>query len=220
MAMTENSPGFTDGGEPRAVEEGVAVRSSLRRRMTNRRPGLTITELLVVMIMFSIVATISLPGLDIRRLRIDSAVREVNITMLSAQRLAIQKQHNIVVAFDTAQRLIRVHEDADNDGVIDGGELVRQRPLGDGVRFGLGGATARAMGAGAVSFVRTQAGLPAVTFSRAGAASETGGFYISSMNSEVAGAPSDTRAFELERATGRTERLRWDRSAYRWNRAL
>jgi len=218
--MTQNPPGLRGRDEPPAVEDGVAVRSALRYRPGSRRPGMTITELLVVMIMFAIVATIALPRLDLRRLRIDSAVREVNITMLSAQRLAIQKQHNVVVAFDSTQQLIRVHEDADNDGVMDSGELVRQRPLGDGVRFGLGGATARAIGGSSITFVRSQAGLPAVTFSRAGTASEIGGFYISSMNSGVSGATSDTRAFEVERATGRTERFRWDRVANQWTRAF
>lgn len=217
--MVRNTPGAPQREVSPAVVGG-AVLSTLAMRLISRRSGMTVTELLVVMIMFAIVATIAMPRLNLRRLRIDAAVREVNITMLSAQRLAIQKQHNVVVAFDTAQRLIRIHEDADNDGVMDGGELVRQRPLGDGVRFGLGGATARAIGGSAINFVRGQAGLPAVTFSRAGTASEIGGFYISSADSGILGAISDTRAFEVERATGRTERFRWDPATNQWDRAF
>jgi type II secretory pathway pseudopilin PulG len=177
-------------------------------------------ELLIVMVLGAIMVTVAMPRLDLRRFRIDAAVRAANLAMLGAQRLAIQKQHNVVVAFDTVQNLIRIHQDSDNDGVMEPGELVRQRPLGEGVRFGLGGATARAIGGASVTFIRSQAGLPAVTFSRAGTGSEIGGFYVSSTNSGSPGVRVDTRAFEVERATGRTERFRWEPTANTWTRAF
>lgn len=174
----------------------------------------------MVMMLGANMVTIAMPRLDLRRFRIDAAVRDTNLMLLGAQRLAIQKQHNVVVAFDTVQQLIRVHHDADNDGVMDATELVKQRQLGEGTRFGLGGATARPIGSTAVTFIRTQGGLPAVTFSRAGTGSEIGGFYISSTNSGRPGVTVDTRALEVERATGRTTRFRWEPTTNTWTRAF
>lgn len=199
---------------------GRSARPQAGGRRSGSRPGITMPELLIVMIMMGIIATIALPRLDLRGIRMNSAARQVNMTMLAAQRTAIQKQHNVVVAFDTINQWIRVHEDADNDLAMDNGELVRTIPLPEGSRFGLGGATARAIGAAPVTFLKTQAGLPAVTFSRAGTASEIGGFYLSSPNAGVNGRPSDARAFEVERATGRTERFEWVAATNTWRRAF
>jgi prepilin-type N-terminal cleavage/methylation domain-containing protein len=184
------------------------------------RAGFTIVELLAVMILVGIVLTIALPRLNFRALRIDGATKAANMVLLAAQRTAIQKQHNVVVAFDTVNLIIRVHEDANNDGVIDASERVRNVPLGDGTRFGLGGATARAIGGASVTFTRTQGGLPALTFSRAGTASEIGGFYISSRGTGSAGVIPDTRALEVERSTGRTERFMWNAATNAWIRVF
>ena len=179
------------------------------------RPGVSIVELLTVMIFIGIVLTIAMPRLNLRGIRMDGASRAVNMTMLSAQRAAIQKQHTVVVAFDTVANLIRIHEDKDNDWVMDSGELVRTVPLDEGIRFGRGNATPRAIGGTAVTFTRMQGGLQAMTFSRAGTASEIGGFYINSF-----GSPNDTRALEVERATGRTERFIWNYQTSTWSRAF
>jgi hypothetical protein len=114
--------------------------------------------------------------------------------------MAVTRQHDVLVLFDVANQMIHVHEDTDNDGVRDAGERQRGYPLGDGVVFGLNGATARAMGATPITFTQVFQGMPAVVFHRVGSASEARGIYLTSQR---AGHPEDTRAIEVERSTGR-----------------
>ncbi|MCI0435839.1 MAG: prepilin-type N-terminal cleavage/methylation domain-containing protein [Gemmatimonadetes bacterium] len=171
------------------------------------RRGFSLVELVVVVVLMGALFAIAVPRLDFAKTGLNAAVQQASLTMLSAHRTAIQRQHNVVVAFDTGRSVIRIHLDHNNDGVMDAGELVRQVQLEDGIRFGLGGATARPMGSTAVTFTRLQGGLPAVTFSRGGTASEFGGFYLSPVGTPPNGnRPVDTRALEVERAVGRFER--------------
>jgi hypothetical protein len=73
-------------------------RTGRGRSGTSQRTGMSVIELLLVMIFMAIVATFAMPRLNLRGVRIDASAREVTMTMMSAQRLAIQKQHNVVVA--------------------------------------------------------------------------------------------------------------------------
>jgi Tfp pilus assembly protein FimT len=168
-------------------------------------------ELVLIMVLMGILASIALPRLDIARMTVDASTRTLTMTMLGAQRLAIQEQHNVVVAFDTVAGTLRVHRDRNNDGVLDPGERTETIRLEDGVRYGRGSAPARAIGGKAVTFTRTQGALPAVTFHRSGSASEIGGFYVTSPPG------GDTRAFEVERSTGRTVRFEYTGASWqRW----
>lgn len=177
----------------------------------SRRPGVSLIELLLIMVMLGILAGIALPRIDVGRLTVDASARSITMTMLGAQRVAIQEQHDVVVAFDTVAGLIRVHRDRDNDNVIDADETTSTLRLEDGIRFGRGTATARAIGGQAVTFTETQGGLPRVTFRRSGGATAIGGFYITTP------AGDDSRAFEVERSTGRTLRFEFSNGAWqRW----
>ena len=195
---------------PGPVVEAVAcpaMQALARQVGGSPRAGFTIIELVLTIVLLGAVLAIAAPRLNLAQTRINAATQQASLTMLSAHRMAIQQQHNVVVAIDTVGRILRVHSDRDNDGVIDSDEMVRQVELEKGVRFGLGGATARLIGSAPVTFTRTQGGLPAVTFNRGGTASEFGGFYLSSVSTGADGdRPTDTRAFEVERAIGRFER--------------
>jgi Tfp pilus assembly protein FimT len=180
-----------------------------RRIVSGRRAGLSLLELLLIMILMGIMAGIALPRLDVGRLTVDAAARSVTMTLLGAQRVAVQEQHDMIVAFDTTQQLLRVHRDRDNDRVIDANETTSTLRLEEGIRFGRGTAPARAIGGQAVTFTATQGGLPSVTFRRHGGATEIGGFYLTSP------ARDDSRAFEVERSTGRTVRFEFSNGAWR-----
>jgi hypothetical protein len=70
-----------------------------------------------------------------------------------------------------------------------------------------------------VSFVKTQNSMPAVTFTRSGSAGEMGVFYLTSTRVANGGNfPEDTRAFQIERATGRTNVFRYSAPAANWVR--
>jgi prepilin-type N-terminal cleavage/methylation domain-containing protein len=181
--------------------------------------GVTLSELLTVMTIVGITSAIALPKLDLPHYAIESAMRSVGTTLMAAQRDAVAAQHDVIVSFDSAGRALVIHYDKDNDGAVDAGERLRRVGLDDGVTFGRPSAvTARSFGGSAVNF-QTVGSHPAIVFHRAGSASESGGFYLTSVRATRAGAnrPDDTRAIEFERATGRVE---WFRYRGTWQRGF
>ncbi|NIS32581.1 MAG: prepilin-type N-terminal cleavage/methylation domain-containing protein, partial [Actinobacteria bacterium] len=87
--------------------------------------GFTLIEMLVVVTVIGILVGMAAPKIDATEFRMRGAVREVGTTLLAAQGQAVMRQHDVVVAIDTVGRRLRVHSDADNDGVVDEGEAVR-----------------------------------------------------------------------------------------------
>jgi hypothetical protein len=103
-----------------------------------------------------------------------------------------------------------VHEDRNNNGLVDAGENVNYTQLEPGVVFGRGVTPPRPLSGAIVSFVKRQNSMPAVTFTRSGSSGEMGVFYMTSTRTANGGNfPGDTRAFEVERATGRTTVFRY-----------
>jgi prepilin-type N-terminal cleavage/methylation domain-containing protein len=167
------------------------------------RRGFTLVETLMVIVIVGLVASIAIPRIGMSRYTMNTAARSVTGTLSYAQRMAISQQNNINVAFDAARRGLRLHEDDDNDLVIDAGERVTFSPLPEGVTFGRGAAAARAFGGANIQITRTQTGLPVLIYRRDGTVSEPGGFYISTIPGLAAGRVTDVRAVEFARATGR-----------------
>lgn len=180
--------------------------------------GFTIIELLVVMMIATIVAGMTIPSIDFVNMEVSSAGRQVSMTLLRAQRLAVLRQHDVVVAFDTANRRLRIHADRDNDGVIDNNEVVEFVQLERAAVFGRGSAPAMGFGDNPVELVRTQDAMPAVTFHRSGTASENGGLYLTSVRDAQAGdRPNHARALQIERATGRVSYFQYGTTWRRLN---
>lgn len=168
-----------------------------------RAAGFTVVELLGVLLVLGIVLAIAAPRVEPVKLTLKGAVHDVGTALLGAQRTALIRQHDVAVAFDPDGRRIRIHEDANGNGVVDPGEPIVWRPLPDGVVFGRGGAPARALGAGPVSFQKRQDGYPALVFHRSGSASEAGILYLTSARAERGAPVAETWAVEIERGTGR-----------------
>jgi prepilin-type N-terminal cleavage/methylation domain-containing protein len=167
------------------------------------RSGYSLIEMLVVVVIMGMMASIALPKTGVATYKANSGAQVVASTLIYAQRQAISRQSDIRVAFDVANSELRIHEDANNDNVIDLAERVTVRALPEGIIFGRGTASARNMGAAVVNFTRTQGGLPIVIFRRDGSASENGGVYVTTTSGLSVGRTADVRAVEVSRATGR-----------------
>lgn len=180
--------------------------------------GWTLVELIIVMVLLGLLVTIAAPRIDVTKYRIDAAVQGLGTMLLAQERLAITKQHDIIVLFDVPNNQLRIHEDRNNSGLVDAGERVRGMPLGESMVFGLGGAPARPMGPGPVTFAKRIGGVPALVFHRDGSASEAAGFYITSIRGAATNRATDARAIELEAATGRASWYKYNGT--KWLRAF
>lgn len=165
--------------------------------------GFTLLEMMTALTIVGILAALALPRLDVDSYKVNAAVRSITSSLTYAERLAVSLQHDVRVSFDSVGSRLRVHEDNNNDGVMDAGERVTYNVIESGVIFGRGTATAFTFGNATFNFTRTQAGLPVVVFRRDGSASESGGFYITAARSAAAGNPHGVRAGEIIRGSGR-----------------
>ena len=167
------------------------------------RSGFSLAELLIVLVVVSLLSLLVIPNFEIVKFRMDGAVRGAVAALVSAQRQAVTRQHDVVVAFDSAYRRLRIHQDRNNNGQIDTGEPTRIVTFDEGVVYGLGGAPAL-FDTEVIGFTEAQGGLPVVRFIRSGSASEEGHVYLTSTRSAGTGEyAKDTRAVKVDRATGR-----------------
>ena len=170
---------------------------------TRGRRGFTITELIALLAVAGVLTSIAAPLATPGRWRADVGVQEVMAGLGAAQRLAVLRQHDVVVTFLLDERSLRVHRDGDNDGVVDAGEDVRLLRLPETVGFGLGPTPAIGAdpGTATATFDDDGAG-PRLVFHRNGSASEAGRIYLrpleGSQSTDVVGA----RALTVERSTG------------------
>lgn len=181
--------------------------------------GFSLIEMLIVMVVMGILAAISLPKVNLSRIRSKAAIQTLGTTMLALQREAIARQHNVVVIIENATSSLRVLYDSTNDVSINNNERTRSLPLGDEIVFGKPSTVpARSFGTNPINFTAREitTNQPAIVLYRNGSAREFGGLYLSTRKA-MAGAPGhqgETWAMEIVRATGRAEWLRWNGTAW------
>lgn len=175
-------------------------------RQTGRR-GMTLVELAVVVTVVGVLAGFAAPYASSGQFQSDAAARKLHVTLMAAERLAVARQHDVVVSFDTIGHTVRTLEDRDGDGTVDLGERVTWQPLGDNAYFtappsALPGSTPVAVSGAKLSVVD---GMPSVTFRRNGAATTNVELYV------AAGSRGRRfhRAVAVAQATGRPEWFRW-----------
>ena len=158
-----------------------------------RRPGVTLLEMMIVMVMVGILSSIAASRLDWLKYRADSAARGVLTDLANAQRLAVSLQANVRVTIPDPARML-IHEDLDDNGAVAPAERVRSAPLDDGFTFAKGTAADTPSPA-------DPAALTVLTFRRDGSANRGGTFYLSGPGTDST--CRHCRAVVVTRATGR-----------------
>lgn len=166
--------------------------------------GITLVELLIVIVILGIIAGLALPKLDFGSYRADAGMRVVGSALQQGQRTAVLKQFDVVVSFDTATQRVRLVEDSTGNFLANGSTATARvfwRSLGEGTRFGRPPAGAAAAGSVLAGGMRTVAGLPSVIFHRDGAASTSLDAYVA-----AAGRGHDAyRRVSVTQSTGRVD---------------
>jgi prepilin-type N-terminal cleavage/methylation domain-containing protein len=175
------------------------------RQPTVNRPGFSMMEIIVVLMLTGIIAAITYPKIDVGRYKADSVVTTVRSVMQQAQRASLVSQHDVIVTFNLEANEMRVAWDKNNNHVLDPGERVTNTKLSSGNKFakpdmGVRGAVTAAVVGANVKMVENK---PTVTFHRDGSLSSDLEVYMSTV-----GSPVRWRAVTVVQATGRTDWFR------------
>ncbi len=174
---------------------------------TAPRHGVTLIEMLVVVIMIGILAGIVASKLDWGRYRADSEGRGLLAALSQAQRTAVSLQTDVRVTVQAGGAGIQIHEDANNNASADGGERVTVFALDNDYRIGQRSMTALPAPA-------EPGELSALVFRRDGSASRSGSFYVAPPT--LGAGCKYCRAVSIQRATGRT--TAWSHATGSWVR--
>lgn len=190
------------------------MRSSRSHGVMHRsKSAFTFIEMLVVLAIIAIIALFAFPRVNFTQFQVDSAARDVRMTLQNAQRLAVTRQFNVVVSFDQANGKVRVLEDNNNNNAIDGGERVTWYTLEDGAHFlmpptGVNGPVGGAINGAGLS---TISGLPSIVFRRDGAGSSDLEVYLTSKRAY----PNDWRGITVIQSTGRSDWFKYINAAWK-----
>jgi prepilin-type N-terminal cleavage/methylation domain-containing protein len=178
-----------------------------------RRRGYTIIEIMLVVALIAIMASLALPKVSFLRYRQDANGRLVQRTLILSQQRSLQKNTNVLFVMDYSSSRMRVVEDTNSNGAADAAERWESWQLGEGARFAIPTATVD----GATAYYATGPGIsttangPTITFYPNGSASGDAFLYIG-----VSSGISDAlRAIEFTGATGRTRLWRYLSGAWR-----
>lgn len=177
--------------------------------------GFTLAEVVVVLAFIGIAMAMVLPRFDRTRMNLDAQEQNLRGALIMAQRLAVTRGCDVVVAFDAGNTSVRVQEDPDGDLVSDPGETDRWTALEGDVQFARGAAPPLDGVTADIGFSARQSGRPAFVFHRDGSASEHSLFYLTSGRGFDSRHANDARAFEVQRATGRFVTWHYDGASWR-----
>jgi hypothetical protein len=189
----------------------ILTPSASSNRVTAPRPalgsGFGAVELLIVCGVVGVFATYAYPRVNFAQFQVDAGARTVWMTLQNAGRLAVTRQHDVLVSFDLPNNRMRILEDANDNDVVDNGERLTYIAPEGGVRFhappaGLSGPASSAV---IGSRLQMMDGMPTVIFRRDGAASSDLEVYVESSRE----LPDDFRAIQVVQSTGRTDWFRY-----------
>ncbi len=157
--------------------------------------------MLFVLLLIGVLTSIMAPLISPGRWRTDNALQELALSISASQRLAVLKQHDVILTFDVPGRSYSILQDANNSGTQDTGESYRVVALEETIGYDRGSPPALPEGAGPITFASAQ-GDPILTFHRNGSASTSGAIYLRPVEGSLAASSESVRALTIERSTG------------------
>jgi prepilin-type N-terminal cleavage/methylation domain-containing protein len=192
-----------------------------------RRRGVTLIELILVVVIAGIAAAMAIPHVNYTGFRMNQNADAIRFGLQRAQALAISKQHNVIVSLYAARNQLWVIEDNNDDLAYDAGDRRTVISLQAGAKLltsppaaltttgcSGNGASAAMTGAqltGTISGTSTSG--PAIVFRPDGAASSDAEIYITSARNW----PGDVRAVCVLQSTGHVDWYKYLGST--WTRA-
>jgi hypothetical protein len=184
-------------------------------------------ELITVLFLAAVITALAAPQVDLTRFRSDAIARQVAGQFATAQRSALQRQHDVAVGVDETTGRLLMTEDENNSGTRDASERESWLALDRSAKFGSppmalddagaaaaggGGGGGGAMSSGGMSSSRsyTVSGLPSIIFRRNGAPSADFVVYVTS----AIGKASAWRAVRVVKGTGTVEMWRFNGTAW------
>ncbi|MGV3707324.1 MAG: pilus assembly FimT family protein [Gemmatimonas sp.] len=182
--------------------------------LTSRR-GFTLIEMLMIVVIIGFMALLVLPKIRTDSVSVDTAVRTVNLSVMVAQRDAVSRQHNVIIAFDTIARTVRTVWDANNNGIADMGERAHPFLLPSSVILGRPGSVPKLGGASEITPVpRGTSRGPLFIMMRSGGIDRSDVVYFTTKRA-MTGKDKDVRALAIARATGRAVWYKWSSTGWK-----
>lgn len=168
---------------------------------------------MLVVALLAIVAAMALPKISFLRYRQDANGRLVQRTLTVAQQRALTRNTNVLFVLDHAASRMRIVQDTNANGAVDGSEPWESWRLSEGAQFAIPTVTVD----GATPYYATGPGVstttagPTITFYPNGAASGDALLYVGVLT----GRSDALRAIEFAGSTGRTRLWRFREGSWR-----
>lgn len=166
-----------------------------------------------MLVLIAIMTAMAVPRISFLRFRQDANGRLVQHTLLVAQQTAVRKNNNVLFVVDYAQSRMRIAQDSNSNGAVDGAEAWQSQKLSEGANFAIPTTTVD----GATPYYATGPGIsttangPTITFYPNGSASGDAYVYIG----VPTGRSDALRAIQFEGSTGRSHLWRYLSGAWR-----
>ena len=213
MIIADTQPGGCTAWE---IGVNTIAAGAVDRRGGIRR-GVTIIEMVMVVVIIGIMAKVAIPRFNIDKYRADGAGRLALILLQEAQRNAITRQSNVIVSFDNVINRFRVVQDYNNNDTINTTDWVQYRNMAEGAVFskpawsgaiGADGTVPTAAWSG--SQLITVSSMPTIIFRRDGSASTNLTLFVTTRPS----VPTEYREIIVTASTGRADLYKFNGSGW------
>tara|TARA_B100001964_G_scaffold54996_1_gene62263 strand:+ start:111 stop:695 length:585 start_codon:yes stop_codon:yes gene_type:complete len=185
------------------------MRAQKMRRFKSVK-GFTLVELIVAMAIVAILVSIAIPDFSKWKegYEISGQAQKVYFDMILARSTSIKNNNNVLVTFEADKNIYKVHNDTDNDGVEDSGEIVKSVNLENNVEFGYNPGLLDVEG-DRVSSAISLAGGNTVKFNSRGQARNGGSIFLIHKN-DIGISNDRLRSVNILEITGDAEILEYD----------